>query len=1093
MNTSTSSDSQETAPSSTAVRQIAELCRRHPIARKTVLVPYTQLGKSLTDAVARQIGGVTGLTCLTPRRYALQLARRSTDFEEKTLLTEPGRHLLIHSVMQDFDHHLDEPDVGLDPRRVVSEIADAFQSVHLADLTSADIDHWIDSDDTLLSFLAQICGVCEAEKFHGDFYDETEIFVAATRAVTSSTAPTDSVIALFGETEVHEVSLQLIEALQKSAGEFYMLGAGVSPAAPETTAAGALHQRDTPSIEDISASTDAKTQRTRFFRATGPMREVRSVLRDILTQGHALDEVEIAYTASRPYLSLIADEAERLGVPYSLATGLPLPATRQGQAIRGFFEWIESGYDAPVLVRLLRSGLLQTSRWMNDQEELDFIPRHQIASTLASYRYGPGPQSYLSTLDAAIDNVDQDSPDSFESKRLSATRALMERLVNLASTPSTTGEMAAASLAFFNEFAPNPYGDEADAMVTEQEDGSAETVAATVLRQQLLEPLVASPFDAAGRPAETARTLREMLAESYLGAQEATGGALHVLPLDSAGFTGRNHLYVVGMDSETASASPTHDPVLREERRTDIREDWGVALPGNGGVDESAWRFGQALRRHRGTTTLVATTFDPNEGESRHPSTLYLSRQKAAQNEETRAETDAPVGRELANGSGDDSQGENGKDGDSRPTVYSETLVPSPDSVLLSDNEAWLLAARSSEPEDESAARASAAMSEDGEEKGDSSRDARDAIAELYPWTRAGEAARLARSREEYTTYDGILQGETPELNFLDPGYDGPPISAGRLQMLATAPYAYFLKYVLGVEPREEPALDDESWLNPKRKGSILHEAFQAFMEAKSGTSLQPSDREDLFDAVYTVAEEEAKRVHPGTDATFAAALRELQACADLFFTSERQRAGDVEPLLHEWGFGYSPEYRQEGDVGDTRLSLGNIQPEGRSLDGISIPVRGRIDRVDRLSDGTLAIWDYKTGSQSSFSRNEPLKQGEKIQWALYALVLEQARDEEVSTSGYFFVSEKEAGARLGFPIDDSVRAETVATIADLADLARTGSFPIAPNAHRNPPWRYGDWDFLHRDLKERLEPLDDETKYADDLGESSRPHFLDD
>jgi hypothetical protein len=34
--------------------------------------------------------------------------------------------------------------------------------------------------------------------------------------------------------------------------------------------------------------------------------------------------------------------------------------TRVGKALAGFYEWIENGYDAPVLIQLLRSGLLQS-------------------------------------------------------------------------------------------------------------------------------------------------------------------------------------------------------------------------------------------------------------------------------------------------------------------------------------------------------------------------------------------------------------------------------------------------------------------------------------------------------------------------------------------------------------------------------------------------------------------------------------------------------------------------------------------------------------------------------------------------------------
>jgi ATP-dependent helicase/DNAse subunit B len=337
--------------------------------------------------------------------------------------------------------------------------------------------------------------------------------------------------------------------------------------------------------------------------------------------------------------------------------------------------------------------------------------------------------------------------------------------------------------------------------------------------------------------------------------------------------------------------------------------------------------------------------------------------------------------------------------------------------------------------------------------------------------------------------YDGLLATEAPELDFLDSGYEEPPISAGRLQMLAESPYAYFLKYVLRVEPRVEPALDEEPWLNPRRKGDLLHRSFNQFMSSRDDAPLQEAEREELLSIVENIAKEEAKRVHPGTDAALESALRELRTCARLFFQSELNRSEQSTPILHERGFGYREYRRETGDIGDVDLDLR----------GSVLPVRGRIDRVDRKPDGTLDVWDYKTGSQSSFSRENPLKHGAKIQWALYALFLEQHGEKfdefsgeiTVSESGYFFTSEKEMGTRLSFPMSDEHRQETIDTIEHLASLAGSGSFPIAPREHKNRPWRFGDWDAVHRDLQERVDALHEDSSFAEGLDGKVRPHFL--
>jgi RecB family exonuclease len=885
-----------------------------------------------------------------------------------------------------------------------------------------------------------------------DLYDDADLFQEAVRIVEERSAAGETVYAVFGETELHESALELVRAFHSEGTAFYILGP-TSSEAPKTTAAFAL--RDDSSSETETESPFA-TGFPELFRAAGPQREARAVFRNILSNNQSLDEVEIAYTASHPYLTLLADEAERLGIPFTLGTGLPLMSTRPGQALAGFYEWIESGYEAPVLIRLLRNGLLQPDKWIEKEGYSDVITGHGLASVLAERRYGPGKEAYSKAIEAGIEavkNPPEERPkenglskrDEREIRRLQVAQSFVEDVLELVQDSGSARKLAANSLKFLSTFGPklNSSDGQGDAMVSE-EDNTTEEIASAVLRGQVLQQIQEMPFKAQGSPAQMARLFREALENRYVGAQSATSGAVHILPLDSAGFSGREHLYVVGMDSETASVPVTDNPILTSEKRSGFSEGRVGMLPQpRNAATESAWRFNQALKRHRGSTTLLATTFDPNEGEERHPSTLFL---EALTRMNDKAVSDLPL----------------------------EGLVPSTDTLLLDGPEAWLYAA----PAAVRARKNTSASSIHEHPEGVA---ARTLLHERFPWIGRGEEARRKRRSEEHTEYDGLLKRATPELDFLSADYDGPPISAGRLEMLAEAPYAYFLKYVLGVEPREEPALEEEPWLNPRRKGIILHRSFSRFMSERD--EVHGEDRRDLLAVLRDVAEEEAKRVYPGTDATFEEALRELRTCARLFFQSELRRSGRTTPILHEWGFGYGERHRQKGDAGDVDLDL----------DAGSLPVRGRIDRVDRREDGKVAVWDYKTGSQSSFSRSEPLKNGQKIQWALYSLVLEQCRNEEVAESGYFFTSEKEMGTRLSFPMNESNRADTNEVISRLAGLVRNGTFPIAPDAHNNSPWRWGDWDHLFRDLEERVDAL--EGSYSEDITpeKKPRPHFLED
>jgi RecB family exonuclease len=108
----------------------------------------------------------------------------------------------------------------------------------------------------------------------------------------------------------------------------------------------------------------------------------------------------------------------------------------------------------------------------------------------------------------------------------------------------------------------------------------------------------------------------------------------------------------------------------------------------------------------------------------------------------------------------------------------------------------------------------------------------------------------------------------------------------------------------------------------------------------------------------------------------------------------------------------------------------------------VNISLRGSIDRVDITRNG-FVIWDYKTGSATPFSRSD-LFDGEKLQWALYALAYQDLIDGlpthlDVDRSGYFFVSERESGRRIAQAVPG--RDELGRRLGPLLSMAEQGAF----------------------------------------------------
>ena len=1047
--------------------QLRSLCRKHPHAPKYLIVPRLQIGRALETALAREAGAWAGLRSTIPRHLASEVARPSILASGRTELPVEGIPFLVARILEQAAG-APWTDSLPAPHQVAPSIAEAVKTLRLAGTERETVREWVQSESVSETFRATAAcyeRFTDALRKEG-LYDDADVFQWATEQVEGGYAShlKGAVVAVADGVDLPEVAYRFLEALRQTTADFYRIGTHQVETAPPQVAAHRF--ADAPVPQDPEAN--GEFAEAHFCRAVGRYGEVRAALRDIVNSGHALDDVEIAYGGSPAYLSLIADQAERVGVPLSLSTGLPATKTRTGQALQLFLEWVVEGFDVEVLIRMLRGGYLRLDRYLDgldldnlelvlsdyqdaegripdlevqvDASEVQMEP-HEAATLLAARRYETGRTGYYAILGQALQEKTERAEDLEEQgldprserreiKRLAVVLRVVDRLLELVPERGTIQEMAAGIRTFIETFGPVDRPPEEKP----EEDRTLDEAARTVLWQRL-ERLTQLPFTYKARGAGLASFMTRWAGRQFVQAGHPRPGAAHVVPLESAGYSGRPHLYVVGMDSETLSTADVEDPLLQGADGQESGPSLDQVLPEDGSAsDETLWRQERALARHAGPASFYTRTFDLAEGEERHPSSLFLGLERRlgrSADEEERLESLLP-----------DSQNRLGAS-----------------QILLDDGEAWLAAYRrrreGENPEEETA---------------------REELARLHPWIGEGESAARARYSASYTSHDGMLAGDAyPELDLFGEERAGSPVSASRLETFAETPYIYFLKYVLGVEPLDEPALDDEPWLNALRRGSILHDTFEQFMKTL-GRAPETSDASLLQDILQDRLQKEARQVAPPSEAVQESAYRQLFRDALAFLRSEADRADGYEPLYHERGFGFGPYRRKEDDWNRVQLVFG---------DNV-LPLRGRIDRVDRQSDGSLAIWDYKTGSSSAYDEDDPLADGAHLQWVLYAFALEELTGERVARSGYFFTSADEVGTRISFS-PESYRDAVGQLLERLAQLARTGSFPIRPDAHRTNAWKWGEYDRIFLDLRDRVDALEEDA-YPDDR---PRPHCM--
>lgn len=1041
------------------IRHLHALLDATPGTHTVVFVAQTQLGKALEEASARRRPGV-GLRCTTLPAYAQRLAQADLVHAGRRLPSGVDQMLTAHAIRQLSGEQRADLLQGSTVARLSRSLTQTFSLLRTHGVAPQAYQQALQAmSDAGPPQHAQ----AQAYQHYVDalrennYYDTADVLRQATTLVEDGAVrePAQSQYAILDDVDVPGHARALVQALEAASsfplrrlGQEHptqqapvLSAAKIFPDAPLPT-----HPPDGPTAQAVHASSRAASpngalhtpEHLRFHTTVGRAEEVRTVFRDIQKRGLALDQVDLAYTTPDPYLALIEQQAERHGIGVSMSPGRHLRETRPGQALLAYLDWIAGGQEAAPLIHMLRAGHLTLQRG-TDLPLLDA----QVASWLAERTYGPGSaQHILQSIRQRVQYTEEQNPDPDEERQAHIAngkriyRALFGLFVDdpelhadtglppvpdesdkapedrfiLWSSRSSMQKMAVHLKKMITEYGP------VDKPTREKQERSFDERA----RGRILEHLnmIESSGEALGdtlheSPSQLADYIRTWVRETFVGAQRPQPGEVHVVPLQTVGYADRRHLYVVGMDAESLSVTLNDDPMLSDADRRRLNEHEQITLPLTANRrQEEDWRVRQALLRHHGDATFVMHRFDLRSSEERFPSTLYLQLRAVVQAaSDTAPETD-------------------------------HDLVVQSAAHTLDPFDVWGLA-----------------LSDQEEAPAPATEPARDALARYAPHILDGQAAEAARASDAVTAYDGLLQNPPyPALDVLDP--DTPIIaSASRLEMFARTPYLYFVKYVLEAEPLNEPALDDEDWLDALTRGTILHRTYELFLNGDADHGIDGLDRmptrddapalQRAFDAAFEEATQQ--RGTPPNRQVAEAARDSLETDIHAFLRADAARGEahpDLVPARFEWRFGNRP--RDEHPEVGLRTERGTLW------------LRGAVDRIDMLQ-GDALVWDYKTGGMRDYDPLDGLRNKRwSLQWMLYARAVEEALGLSVDRSGYYFATARQMGRTVAYPPDstgdshpDTYRGDLNRIVNTLSEMGRQGVFVPSGDSLKQSDWRY--------------------------------------
>jgi len=727
--------------------------------------------------------------------------------------------------------------------------------------------------------------------------------------------------------------------------------------------------------------------RIELFHAGGREAEIEEVLRRILASGASLDQIEIA-CASDAHVALVWEKALRHEWPVTLGPGIPATCTRPGRALIGLCDWIETDFAAGHLRRLLQSGD------MGLEKDDEGFTAGQAARTIARAEAGWGRATYelaLGSLRKSYEARAKDpdkSDDDREAAREKAglTSLVMAWVTNLISSIPEPGTDRQVPLQKVVETAL-AYVERSTARSSQLDYRAASALSDYVGELRALGPFSCSL-------PEALRFIRERVQSLQVAPDRPRPGHLYACTLSQTGYSGRPHIFVVGLEEGRVFPSATEDAVLLDGERAGISSALRLSTDR---IDEAVWDVLSRLAVACSADSQVCFSYscrDTREFRETYASWLMLQAYRLQQGDAALSyqQMKAALGQPAS------------------------TVPPARDTAA-SGGGWWLRSVVST------GARGVAA------------------VESTFGGVAQGLKAEAARASDQFTAFDGYV----PEAGkALDPCNGVGSLSVTTLEGAASCPFRFFLERGLGLRPVDGRERDRDVWLDPMTRGAELHDLYAALLRRCRDADRRPDRKKDttwLRELAQSRLAELQREMPPATDEIFERESKDFLSDLDLFLDAECDDPSS-KAIGFEVSFGRPLE--------DNSEPLARPEPVEIDLGGgLKFLIAGRMDRINQVGPSSFEALDYKTGGFWRADWEGTFNGGRRLQHALYGLAAVELlrahfKNPKVTGGVYYFSSHK--GRQERVPIPAPKLGDVAAVLSDLRDVIAKGAFVHAPN-----------------------------------------------